>query len=134
MAEENTKEIICPYCQHEFSDSWEHISRLEDGEREKVECRSCENTFEVEISTVVSFYSYRLECRDDKHDWIDVVRRDYDASWILKHHQENPRLWAMEDPYSYWIRDCKNCEESEVKKVAFEGECPWEGVTGRVLA
>lgn len=47
-----TTNIVCPWCGHEESDSWECID-----EDESAECSSCEKEFEYERYTEVSYCS-----------------------------------------------------------------------------
>ena len=39
----DTKEIICPYCGYEFSDSWDYSSDLED--IGLIDCENCDKSF-----------------------------------------------------------------------------------------
>ena len=38
-----TKEIVCPYCGYEFSDSWDYSSDLED--IGLIDCENCDKSF-----------------------------------------------------------------------------------------
>lgn len=49
-----TKEIVCPYCGHEFKDSWE----ASDGEDDKY-CETCQNEFGYERVVTVEYISYK---------------------------------------------------------------------------
>lgn len=52
----NFDEIICPYCRHEFSDSWD--IHCDDGT--EIDCQKCGKEFHVERDTVVTYISRRL--------------------------------------------------------------------------
>lgn len=40
---EYTEEVVCPYCGHEFTDSWELSG--EDGQEGETDCGQCERLF-----------------------------------------------------------------------------------------
>lgn len=50
-------QIVCPYCLHEFSDSWEVCS----GDSAEVQCPECEKLFEVNSDHAVSYTSSPLD-------------------------------------------------------------------------
>lgn len=53
----NKDEIMCPYCGHEFRDSWDvHC----DGGTE-IDCQKCGKEFHVVRDTVVTYTSCRLK-------------------------------------------------------------------------
>lgn len=54
---ELTPEIVCPFCGHEYQDSWEK-SKNEDGADVSDECVNCGKTFEGECVVVV-YYTTR---------------------------------------------------------------------------
>ena len=52
---EFTREIVCPYCGYEFSDSWE----IGDGEDiGNIECRDCDAEFDCRRDIEVTYCSY----------------------------------------------------------------------------
>ncbi len=53
-----TREIVCPHCGRQFTDSWEF--NMDDGEEIDVECRYCEKEFVVTCDVTVT-YSSRIE-------------------------------------------------------------------------
>lgn len=49
-----TNEVICPYCGHVQSDSWE----MRDGEND---CDDCEKTFLLEVIPIVEYTTIKHE-------------------------------------------------------------------------
>ena len=47
------KEVVCPYCLHEFSDSWEFE---ESGE---ISCESCGKKFNMEREVEITYSTYK---------------------------------------------------------------------------
>lgn len=61
----HTDEIVCPYCGHESSDSWEsHESKTH-------QCGECGKWAALEIEHSVSYSTSKVECLNDesKHEW-----------------------------------------------------------------
>ena len=52
--------IVCPYCYHEFTDSWEYNAMLRDG-GEDIECEHCEKKFSVCMDVSVDYTSHKIE-------------------------------------------------------------------------
>lgn len=65
---EHTYEVVCPFCGHEQSDSWE----ISEGTNQ---CRSCDKKFSVEVHQTVTYSTKKIECLNDKskHNW-ELVR------------------------------------------------------------
>ena len=55
---EYTDEIVCPYCGHEFSDSWESLYGIEEAE---LECWECERPFKAYREVEVTYTTYKIE-------------------------------------------------------------------------
>lgn len=55
---EYTREIVCPYCGCEFSDSWEYGDGEDIGE---VECECCEKEFFVSRVIDITYVSKALK-------------------------------------------------------------------------
>lgn len=78
---EYTKEIVCPYCGCEFTDSWEYSS--DDEDLGLIECynEECGKSFyayrDIDISYVTEEATYGT-CKNCKAD--DVVIEDYTSS------------------------------------------------------
>lgn len=49
-----TKEVVCPYCGNEFTDSWEL-----DNSEDELYCDDCDNTFAMERHIEVTYCSYK---------------------------------------------------------------------------
>ena len=56
----NTKNIICPYCDHEINDVWECIDSSYN-DYENIECPECEREFEVSIHREVTFSTSKID-------------------------------------------------------------------------
>ena len=54
-----TREVVCPYCGHEDSDSWELPG--DDGEIGETECGECERTFNYYRDITVTYTSMKKE-------------------------------------------------------------------------
>ena len=53
-----TKEIVCPYCGHEQSDSWEIMGNDEDGE---TDCDECEKSFRWSAHIDITYCTEKME-------------------------------------------------------------------------
>jgi DNA-directed RNA polymerase subunit RPC12/RpoP len=63
---ETGRDIICPYCEYEFVDSWEHG----DSSDESIECDECGKTFTLQVEQEVTYHTYAdCELNDEEHDW-----------------------------------------------------------------
>jgi len=67
-------EIICPYCGHEFSDSYECAHR----ECFEEECPECEKKFHVNVITEV-FFTSTPDCKRNgqEHKFTEESQRDF---------------------------------------------------------
>lgn len=63
-----TDEIICPYCGHEHSDSWEASDESDDEQ-----CGECGKHFSYTSYTTRNFTSKKVDCLNGSpHDWKNV--------------------------------------------------------------
>ncbi|CDN44016.1 hypothetical protein [Paenibacillus sp. P22] len=53
-------EITCPYCGHEFSDSFEHLNGWEE-DLGNIECSDCNKTFRCTANFSVSYSTEKIE-------------------------------------------------------------------------
>lgn len=122
---ENTKEIVCPYCGHEFEDSWEY----DEAGSGEAECDSCEKTFTYEVHIRTKYSTRKVDCDDkepaEEHRWGEPKGHHRDQENVDRLHAENPRIWTETAPYTVWYRDCEKCESSEVKSLPYKAPCPW---------
>lgn len=51
-----TKEVVCPYCGNEFTDSWEW-----DDYEDDIYCDDCGHTFAMERKIEVTYCSYKIK-------------------------------------------------------------------------
>lgn len=76
---EYTKEVVCPYCGYEFSDSWEINSN--DENLGLIDCDECGKSFygqrDIDITYITEKATYGT-CNQCKAD--DVVIEDYTSS------------------------------------------------------
>jgi len=54
-----TREIVCPHCGHEFSDSWEYGRN--DDDIGTIECVSCEKAFNARRIVTIEYCTEVLE-------------------------------------------------------------------------
>lgn len=93
---------ICPYCDHEESDSWE-IEQNTSEEWFQVECGSCEKTYLFERNISVTYNTERADC----------------ANGMTEHKWEN-RVSAPRE-YSIGKQQCKVCfSDREISKEEWE--------------
>lgn len=84
---EDRKELVCPWCGHRFSDSWE----IEDGEHDNFQCEECEAYFEVVVDSEIirTYASRRLEDRcqsikDSMNTHYDTRTGEFDHTPVKK--------------------------------------------------
>lgn len=67
-------EAVCPYCDHEESDSWEISANVND-EWVQVECGNCSKTYLMERVTSVAYTTERADCANGlaEHQWRNRV-------------------------------------------------------------
>ena len=56
-----TTEIICPYCGHEHSNSWEFLT---DGDLKGFACDNCDKEFCIEVEHETTYTSSKKESND----------------------------------------------------------------------
>lgn len=117
-----TKEVVCPYCGNEQSDSWEYGY---DEEEHEVDCDHCERSFMMYVNTSVSYSSKRKDCKDDAHRYEAAFKSDTTWEDIERYKREGSCLAKyILEPERTWLRKCANCEDSETRKVKIGEECP----------
>lgn len=67
-------EAVCPYCDHEESDSWEIESNTSD-EWVQVECGNCSKTFLMKRVVTVEYTTEKADCANGivEHKWKNNV-------------------------------------------------------------
>jgi hypothetical protein len=116
---EYERDIICPYCDHKFSDSWEYNE-----DDEEVECVSCDKAFWLVVDVEVTYSTSRINC--DRLE--PPEEHDYDDPLVSKVGQDTCDRWNAERfcdrtdhvPYTMTSRTCRKCDHEELKKSAYE--------------
>jgi hypothetical protein len=97
---EYTDAIVCPYCGHEQSDSWEICGDRNDGE---TDCGECEKKFSYSRDFTVNYTTHKSACLNGEapHD----LRKAYEwTGW---------EAWR-----------CRNCRHEERRQVPAERQDP----------
>jgi len=116
MTHQYTNEITCPYCGHEFSDSWDYSDN-------EVECPECDKAFTFERHTEVTYTSHKADC--EEHDFGPpeyTIRTQAEADRMNAENYLDYRKWGA---ISAWRRDCKSCEHYDYQQVPEGAPCPW---------
>lgn len=105
-------DIACPYCGAEddncVSDLWEY-----EGDENDAECYSCGKEIIINASVSVTYTAKRVKCHDDNHEYDQWYRVDIGQD-TLDRWKLDPilsRYVTETEPYSYYIRPCKNCDD-----------------------
>jgi transcription elongation factor Elf1 len=84
MKEITANKITCPYCEHEFSDSWKYDNHYDDDDL--VECGNCENSFRLEVEMVVRYTTKPASCKNHdfqlEREFLHYDKYDTCHSWI----------------------------------------------------
>lgn len=111
---EYTKEIVCPYCGNEESDSWEFS---ESGEHE---CSVCDNEFTYERNITVEYSTAKKEC--ETHDLVlrkDMQKFIYDSESVFK-----PTYRREPIPESDWryykLMCCSICDKEVQVQISID--------------
>lgn len=111
---EYTKEIVCPYCGNEQSDSWEFS---EDGE---ITCDVCENDFDYEKIITVEWSTSKKQCKE--HNYIlrdDSKKFIYDSMAVFTPKYNRQALPENEWRY-YKLVKCTVCDKEDQVQVSIE--------------
>lgn len=54
-----TREVVCPHCGYEMSDSWE-LELEHDGDEMEVDCVDCGEPFIVSINIKITYSTFKL--------------------------------------------------------------------------
>jgi hypothetical protein len=121
MAEELKELIICPYCNYEYEESREYY----DSDDEELECPECGKIFRLSVEHNVRYSSYRIDCKDDIHDFEDAEGLIYDQDICDDYNKEKFLGRTGWRPHLTWRRKCKNCEKVEFKDTLIGAENPF---------
>ena len=73
-----SKDIECPYCNHEFDLCHDDGAYYSESQNEEAECPECEKKFMVSTSISFNHYAEKAEClNDENHKW----EKKYDLRW-----------------------------------------------------
>ena len=104
---EYTKEIVCPYCGYEFSNSWEY-----DGECGEDQCSECDKYFQWTRNVSVDYStSHACEKNKEEHEWSEWIYADYTDE--TKHNE-------VEDYYFRYCEQCGKYERAKLKELQKE--------------
>lgn len=100
----------CPYCGAEVDTT----DFFEFDDSTETDCPECEKEFHVEREVEVTYKITRLECEEGEHEYDEWVRIDVDQG-TLDRWSKDPIMenHSKEDPYSYYSRDCNNCDDTD---------------------
>jgi hypothetical protein len=113
MIHEGTNEIVCPYCGHEFMDSWE---LQEDGE---MDCYECNKKFNYAINRSVDYSTSKISCKDE-HIW------EFESAFVKNEtYKRNDKKWEwIKIPRNLWefkeIFKCKECDDRNYVNITEE--------------
>ena len=123
MSKEYEKDIICPYCNYEFSDSWEYN---DEGDKE-IECGECEKEFTLSVEFDVTYSTHRMDCKT--HSYEKATSRDIQQDTCDRWNEKNFCSKSDHVPHTMWTKNCKNCEKREHKETDIGEPNPFECVT-----
>jgi len=111
---EYTKEIVCPYCGNEQSDSWEFS---DDGE---IECGMCEETFTYERIVTVEYSTAKSECKEHNY----ILRKDLPKLLIDTKGVFDPKYRREPIPQSEWtyyrLVKCTICDKETQQQISID--------------
>ncbi|QXO06710.1 hypothetical protein PHAGE_JEFFCO_52 [Acinetobacter phage JeffCo] len=105
-------DLTCPYCEatidHDRADLWEYENE------DEIECPECEKSFILLVEVTYEYTGRRHECQNGEHEYDEWVRMDIDQA-TLDRWSKDPTMkeFSKEEPYSYYARDCNNCDETD---------------------
>lgn len=103
----------CPYCGAEVDTT----DFFEFDDSTETDCPECEKEFHVEREVEVTYKITRLECGEGEHEYGEWERVDIDQR-TLDRWSKDPTMeeHSKEEPYSYYSRDCNNCDDRDYSK------------------
>lgn len=110
MRHEYEKNIKCPYCDHEWEDSWEFTD--DEGTHE---CHECGKEFNVSRDIDITYSTSRIDCEENgiKHDY------KYESSLVIKRDYKD-KLWTdrQKQDWEYIkIMECSICGDKQYPRV-----------------
>lgn len=125
MNHKYTKDIMCPYCNHEVSDSYEY----NDYSDENIECPECGEEFYLEVYTEINYSTSKVDCTGltpskeheyDEPTYLDVSQADCDSLNLIQRCGKTDYT-----PRRYWSAICKKCEHERIETVGVGEKCPF---------
>lgn len=103
----------CPYCGAEVDTT----DFFEFDDSTETDCPECEKESHVEREVEVTYKITRLECKEGEHEYSEWERRDIDRH-TLDRWSKDPTMekHSKEEPYSYYSRECQNCDDRDYSK------------------
>ena len=103
--------VICPYCETEYTDSWEYFECDED----EIVCQECDKTFIVTANHVVTFNCEKQNCEnkdpEQEHNYVFEKLHHKDRNY--GRNSEGEYVWTPCDDEYYKIMVCSECDDEE---------------------
>lgn len=100
------KEITCPYCSYEHSDSWEYES-----EDDEIECQACGKDFTYSKDIEVTYCSQKIPCKDG-HDFKVTYSHIKRKDWNFRDTSTHNILVVPREELRWLIKaGCTYCDE-----------------------
>ena len=124
MKHESENAIKCPYCNHEFSDSWEY-----DEEDDQATCESCDRQFNLSVYVSTTYSTSRIDCGDleppEDHEYDDPIGLTYGKDTCDGYNSSNFLGKSNWEPHIAWSRGCLKCGEDDRIDAKIGVQCPW---------
>lgn len=117
MSHEYENDIICPYCNYKFTNSWEYNNCEAD---EDIECLSCAKAFNVSSNPSITYSSFKKACKGE-HEWEQPITTVFDQAACNRANDRSDKLTPRWKPYALFKYNCKNCDESKQNEVPLSG-------------
>jgi hypothetical protein len=119
---EHTTSIVCPYCGHENSDSWEYQEDEDD-----VDCGSCDKSFSLAVHHSTTYTTSRKPCAE-AHRFGAAHASRFTAEEYARI-ASGSRVLEPRGAHALWVRRCVDCEHEEFARTEYDGMCPWPAVS-----
>ena len=119
---EYTNEIVCPYCDYIFEDSWE-FSDTGEGE---IQCYKCSKNFIYTVNIEITYNTSKINCEDkdnkEEHNYIFDSEYDMDAD-LVQDYNTRKYNW-VKFPFGKHMHvkvyKCTKCDDEKLEKIIIE--------------